>query len=77
MSYQKEAEQTIERANITAEFYSWPQKYIIGLDPDAEQLETYKATVSSLLTIFCQRKWGKNQVLVNLLQQACHHSLNS
>lgn len=51
MYYQKEAEQTFERANITAEFYSWPQKYIIGLDPDAEQLETYKATVSSLLTI--------------------------
>lgn len=51
MYYQKEAEQTFERVNITAEFYSWPQKYIIGLDPDAEQLETYKATVSSLLTI--------------------------
>ena len=30
---------------------AWPQKYIIGLDPDAEPLEKWKATVSSLLTI--------------------------
>ncbi|WP_048765983.1 phage portal protein [Streptococcus cristatus] len=51
MYHQKYAKRTLERADITAEFYSWPQKYIIGLDPDAEQLETYKATVSSLLTI--------------------------
>ena len=62
MSYQKEAEQTIERANITAEFYSWPQKYIIGLDPDAEQLETYKATVSSLLTISASESGEKPNI---------------
>ena len=62
MSYQKEAEQTIERANITAEFYSWPQKYIIGLDPDAEQLETYKATVSSLLTISASESGEKPSI---------------
>lgn len=51
MYYQKYAKRTLERADITAEFYSWPQKYIIGLDPDAEPLEKWKATVSSLLTI--------------------------
>lgn len=51
MYYQKFAKRTLERADITAEFYSWPQKYIIGLDPDAEPLEKWKATVSSLLTI--------------------------
>ena len=62
MSYQNEAEQTIERANITAEFYSWPQKYIIGLDPDAEQLETYKATVSSLLTISASESGEKPNI---------------
>ena len=51
MYYQKYAKRTLERADITAEFYSWPQKYIIGLDPDAEPLEKWKATISSLLTI--------------------------
>lgn len=51
MYYQKYAKRTLERADITAEFYSWPQKYILGMDPDAEPLESWKATVSSLLTI--------------------------
>src|SRR5699024_3141982 len=32
--YQKYAKRTLERADITAEFYSWPQKYVAGLDPD-------------------------------------------
>ena len=32
MYYQKYAKRTLERADITAEFYSWPQKYILGLD---------------------------------------------
>ncbi|MBO1914284.1 hypothetical protein J4G37_56880, partial [Microvirga sp. 3-52] len=27
MYYQKYAKRTLERADITAEFYSWPQKY--------------------------------------------------
>lgn len=51
MYYQKYAKRTLERADITAEFYSWPQKYILGLDSDAEPLEKWQATVSSLLTI--------------------------
>ena len=51
MYYQKYAKRTLERSDITAEFYSWPQKYILGLDPDAEPLEKWQATVSSLLTI--------------------------
>lgn len=59
MYYQKYAKRTLERADITAEFYSWPQKYIIGLDPDAEPLEKWKATVSSLITISASDT-GKN-----------------
>lgn len=51
MYYQKYAKRTLERADITAEFYSWPQKYIVGLDPDAEPMEKWKATISSLITI--------------------------
>ncbi len=47
--YQKYAKRTLERADITAEFYSWPQKYVAGLDPDAESLDTWKATISSML----------------------------
>lgn len=49
--YQKYAKRTIERADITAEFYSFPQKYVVGTSPDAEPLDTWKATVSSMLQI--------------------------
>lgn len=51
MYYQKLAKRTLERADVTAEFYSFPQKYILGMDADAEPLETWKATISSMLQI--------------------------
>lgn len=49
MYYQAYAKRTLERADITAEFYSFPQKYITGLDTEAEKLETWQATISSFL----------------------------
>ncbi len=49
MYHQKYAKRTLERAEITAEFYSFPQKYVLGLSQDAEPLETWKATISSML----------------------------
>ena len=47
--WQKYAKRTLERADITAEFYSFPQKYVTGLSQDAESMETWKATISSML----------------------------
>lgn len=49
MYYQKYAKRTLERADITAEFYSFPQKYITGLSNEAEPLEAWKATISAML----------------------------
>lgn len=49
MYYQKYAKRTMERADITAEFYSFPQKYVVGLSNDAEPMDSWKATVSSML----------------------------
>ena len=49
MYFQRYAKRTIERADITAEFYSFPQKYVTGLSNDAEPMESWKATVSSML----------------------------
>lgn len=49
MYYQRYAKRTLERADVTAEFYSFPQKYVTGLSQDAEPMETWKATVSSML----------------------------
>ena len=42
---------TLTRGEITSEFYSFPQKYILGMNPDAEQMEKWKATISSMLRI--------------------------
>ncbi|HFM7777818.1 TPA: hypothetical protein ACHAFU_001701 [Streptococcus pyogenes] len=51
MYHQKAAKRTLERAEVTAEFYSFPQKYVLGMDPDAEPMEKWRATVSTLLEI--------------------------
>ena len=49
MSLQAKACQTLTRTDITAEFYAFPQKYILGTDPDAERLDTWRASMSTLL----------------------------
>lgn len=49
--YQAHAKRTLERADVTAEFYSFPQKYILGMSNDAEAFDNWKATVSSMLRI--------------------------
>ena len=49
ISYQKTAQRTIERSEITAEFYSFPQKYALGVSQDAESVESLKATISSFI----------------------------
>lgn len=49
MYFQAHAKRTLERADVTAEFYSFPQKYVVGLSQDAEPLDKWKATVSSML----------------------------
>ncbi|MDY6065322.1 MAG: hypothetical protein SPI59_03215 [Finegoldia sp.] len=51
MYYQKLAKRTLERMEITSEFYSWPQKYILGMESTAESFDDWKATVTSMLRI--------------------------
>lgn len=42
---------TVKRSEISAEFYSFPQKYILGLSPDAENINAWKACMSAMLAI--------------------------
>ena len=51
MYLQRYAKNTLERSEISAEFYSFPQKYILGLSADAEDFDTWKATISSMLDL--------------------------
>lgn len=49
MYYQRYAKRTLERADITAEFYSFPQKYVLGTSQDSEPMDRWKATITSML----------------------------
>ncbi len=47
--WQRNAKRTLERADIASEFYSFPQKYVVGLSQDAEPMDAWRATISSML----------------------------
>ena len=51
MEYSKAAMRTLKRTEISAEFYSFPQKYATGLSQDAELMDSWKATMSAMLTL--------------------------
>lgn len=51
MEIQQGALRTMKRLEISAEFYSFPQKYITGLSPDAEMMDKWNATISSMLQL--------------------------
>ena len=50
MSILGSALRTIKRSEISAEFYSYPQKYILGVEQDFD-VDIWKASMSSLLAI--------------------------
>lgn len=49
MDYTAAAIRTLKRSEISAEFFSFPQRYVTGLDQDHDKLDKWKATMSSLL----------------------------
>ena len=49
MDYARQAMRTIKRMEISAEFYSFPQKYVTGLSQDAEDLDKWKSAMSAML----------------------------
>lgn len=62
------ATRTLKRSEISAEFYAFPQKYVLGLSQDAERMEKWKATMSTFLQ-FDQDENGGHPV-VGQFQQA-------
>lgn len=51
MSIAEEAMQTMRLMEICAEFYAFPQKYILGMDQDAERFDAWRATMTSMLRV--------------------------
>lgn len=49
MSIQDKAVNVVLRSEVSAEFYSFPQKYVTGLSQDAETAEAWAASMSSFL----------------------------
>lgn len=69
MSILESAVRTVKRSEISAEFYSFPQKYILGMSEDAEQMDKWKATMSSMLRIDKDED-GDHPVVGQFQQQA-------
>ena len=51
MELQQGALRTLRLSEISSEFYSYPQKYVLGTNPDDEPLDKFRAAVSTMLEI--------------------------
>lgn len=69
MSIVSSAIRTMKRSEISAEFFSFPQKYVTGLSNDAEKMDKWKATMSSLMT-FTKDEDGDSPNLGQFAQQS-------
>lgn len=69
MSIQDGAIRTIRRSEIAAEFYSYPQRYVTGLDADAEINDKWRAAMSTMLT-FTNDENGNHPVVGQFQQEA-------
>lgn len=69
MSITDSALRTLRRAEISSEFYSFPQKYITGLSQDAEMMDKWKATMSTFMA-FTKDEEGDSPKLGQFTQQS-------
>lgn len=69
MSLQNAAIRTIKRSEISAEFYSYPQKYVTGLSQKAEIADRWKAAMSTMMT-FTNDEDGNHPIVGQFQQQS-------
>ena len=69
MSYAESAIRTIKRGEISAEFYSFPQKYVTGIAQDAD-FDKWQATMSSFLRFELDDNGEDNIKLGSFTQQS-------
>lgn len=69
MDIQQAALRTLKRSEVAAEFYSFPQKYVTGLSSEAEEMDKWKATISSFLQ-FDKDEEGDKPTLGQFTQQS-------
>ena len=69
MSLVGSALRTIKRSEISAEFYSYPQKWVSGLTEDAEIMDNWRAAMSSMMT-FSKDEDGNTPTIGQFAQQS-------
>lgn len=69
MNIMQGALRTLKRSEVSAEFYSFPQKYITGLSNDVETFEKWRATMSTFLA-FTKDEDGDSPHLGQFTQQS-------
>ena len=69
MQIMQGALRTVLRSEVSAEFYSFPQKYVTGLSPDAEEMDRWKAAMSSMIA-FTKDDEGDSPKLGQFTQQS-------
>ncbi len=69
------AARTLKRSEISAEFYSFPQKYVTGLSEDAEALDTWRAAMSTMMA-FYKDEDGEKPVIGQFTQQSMEPHTN-
>lgn len=68
MSIVGSALRTIKRSEISAEFYSFPQKWATGVDPTAEQMDKWTAAMSAMMK-FTLNEDGNDHVKLGQFSQ--------
>lgn len=51
MSITNAAVRTVKRSEIASEFFSYPQKYVLGMSENSEEMDKWQATMSAMLKI--------------------------
>lgn len=69
MNLMQGALRTLLRSEVSAEFYSFPQKWVSGLSQDAEEMDKWKAAMSSLI-VFTKDDDGDKPSLGQFTQQS-------
>lgn len=68
MSIVGSALRTIKRSEISAEFYSFPQKWVTGTDQDAQKLDKWSAAMSAMMR-FSLNSDGQDHVKIGQFSQ--------
>lgn len=68
MSYVGSALRTLKRSEISAEFFSFPQKWVTGVDDNAQQLDKWTAAMSAMMK-FTLNEDGQDHVKLGQFSQ--------